>query len=616
MPSTNTNLLLSLDAYEDTSKVTSGWTRIDFTDRSSGLFAAAYQKGNEIVIAFRGWDQLDPQDAPDIYRAYANLPFEQIGDAQDFVDDILAAHPAASITLTGHSLGGALAAIMAVRNDLVAETFAGIESVGAAYKSMNGYDYPVSGLELWDIPDADHNQGITQAALRDYAGVTNHVMFGDIATYNDRTVALLNHIGVDSVYGGAIQNGILDDDSRFGRYINATGTAFTTIVPSQVEGAPYSESFSTALHALGMHALQIVFRTQMNALWVSEQRLAYQLTNDLLATEANGDGPYRMTFDGLDKIMFDHLNAPAVQHTVAEAMVRDWQDIAAAGDGSVSNANADMNTALLQLSIQFAAAQSLGDDSPGATGGLIRVFDDYLQTGLDGSRAWGGAIDPEGAHLIRNYAEYLLGAADAGGTIGGARYLLTEAADGNGATISSTTETADLIFGGAGSDLAQGGRGNDVIFGLDGRDTINGGFGADILSGSTKVDQLFGDGGNDLLIGGFGNDRLSGGGGNDTFVFTTLSNGANGDTLTDFLPGFDEIALEQAKFANIGGKGSLVDEAFHEGAAAADVQHRIIYDAATGALFFDADGSNADLAIRIATLSPGLSLSASDFSII
>ncbi len=51
-------------------------------------------------------------------------------------------------------------------------------------------------------------------------------------------------------------------------------------------------------------------------------------------------------------------------------------------------------------------------------------------------------------------------------------------------------------------------------------------------------------------------------------------------------------------------------------AAAADAEDRIIYDNATGALFFDSNGSAAGGAIRFAQLTTGLALTNADFVVI
>lgn len=613
MANTRTHLRLSLDVYNDDSQVQSGWTRIDFTDRSSGLFAAAYQKGNQIVIAFRGWDQLDPRDAPDIVRAYKGIPFEQIGDAQDFVDRVLANHAGAQVSLTGHSLGGALAAIMAVRNGLKAETFAAIESVGAAFNSMHGYE-----TLFWDIPDAAQNADISKAALRNYGDVVNRLIFGEIATYNDETSPFTEQIGVDRLYGTLIQNGILSDDSLFGRYSNPTGKAFTTIVPSHVTGAPYSESFSTALHSLGFHALQIVFNAGMNALWPALPRLAFQLTNDRLARDADGGGGYRMTFDGLDKIMLDHLNAPAPETTVAEAMIADWQELAGAGAASVALSNPDINTALLQLSIEYGASQSLGDDSPGAANGILELVGDYLRAGLDGSSDWRTGNQPEGAHLIRDYAGFLLGRAAelAGKQIDRAAFLFAEAKDGGNTLLASDTGLGDLIFAGAGKDQIAGAAGGDVMFGLAGGDILRGGAGNDLLNGGNGADTITGHAGADIINGGNGTDSLTGSNGADSFVFATLANGTNGDAILDFEPGTDRIVLAQSVFTGIGGTGTLPAAAFQTGVSASQPDDRIIYDPVSGALLFDSDGSGGGTAVRFATLSPALAVTSADFLVL
>ena len=52
------------------------------------------------------------------------------------------------------------------------------------------------------------------------------------------------------------------------------------------------------------------------------------------------------------------------------------------------------------------------------------------------------------------------------------------------------------------------------------------------------------------------------------------------------------------------------------GAAAADGNDRIVYNAATGQLFYDADGNGAGAALLFATLQGAPALTAADFLVI
>ena len=139
--------------------------------------------------------------------------------------------------------------------------------------------------------------------------------------------------------------------------------------------------------------------------------------------------------------------------------------------------------------------------------------------------------------------------------------------------------------------------------------TIVGNGAANILNGGLGNDILFGLAGTDKLLGGAGNDTLVGGLGNDTFVFhTALSAALNKDIITDFIHTsatvHDTIQLENAIMTKLVGVGVLSGAQFFKGTAAHDLDDRIIYNSATGALFYDADGNKAGgvAAIQFATL--------------
>ena len=59
--------------------------------------------------------------------------------------------------------------------------------------------------------------------------------------------------------------------------------------------------------------------------------------------------------------------------------------------------------------------------------------------------------------------------------------------------------------------------------------------------------------------------------------------------------------------------GALAPGAFQTGTAAHDADDRIIYDPATGNLFFDADGNGAGAAVLFATLQGAPAILSTDF---
>ena len=241
---------------------------------------------------------------------------------------------------------------------------------------------------------------------------------------------------------------------------------------------------------------------------------------------------------------------------------------------------------------------------------------------------------------------------------------------------------ANVLDGQAGADVLEGGNGNDTLVGGAGADTLIGGLGDDIfrldddvsdtvsdaggtdtiittisrslaafngienltltggaaingtgnalanllignaafntLGGAAGNDTISAGAGNDTLAGGLGNDRLAGGAGVDKFLFNTKPGATNRDVVTDFNHFQDTVLLDHAVFTKLGGNGALKAAFFHVGAAAADSDDHIVYNKATGALFFDADGSgHGAAAIQFATLTNRpANLAANDFFVI
>lgn len=184
---------------------------------------------------------------------------------------------------------------------------------------------------------------------------------------------------------------------------------------------------------------------------------------------------------------------------------------------------------------------------------------------------------------------------------------------GNGDDRLFGSDGVDVAYGGTGNDTIDGQNGNDVLYGQDGNDIILGGAGWDRLVGDIGADTLDGGVGNDRLLGGFGQDTLTGGAGADSFVMERAGL-AHADTVIDFEVGIDRILLDRrGDFGALPAEGTLSAEVFVNGTAALDADDRVLYDQASGQLFYDADGSGSGAAVLFATVSARTALSASDF---
>jgi serralysin len=242
-------------------------------------------------------------------------------------------------------------------------------------------------------------------------------------------------------------------------------------------------------------------------------------------------------------------------------------------------------------------------------------------------------------------------------TAGSSLEVLSTNALGETTAINLTgNEIGNVLIGNAGANVLIGGGGADYMVGLGGDDTyyvdnagdvaseddnqgrdvvyasshyaLNGGKSVEVLStvalgdttainltGNELANSIYGNAGANVLDGRAGGDILVGLGGADTFAFTTGLGGGNIDWVYDFVSGTDKIALDDAAFPGLG-LGTLSVGAFRAGATAQDADDRILYDASSGALYFDADGVGGAAAVQFATLGAGTALVSTDFIII
>lgn len=149
--------------------------------------------------------------------------------------------------------------------------------------------------------------------------------------------------------------------------------------------------------------------------------------------------------------------------------------------------------------------------------------------------------------------------------------------------------------------------GSGILYG----DSLN-----DTLVGTSEADVLVGGGGADSLTGGPGADVITLGDGSDTLIFDSLT---GSDTVMDYSVADDSVQLSKATFAALGAVGALLNAEFYSAvgaAAGADATDRIVYDSASGRLYYDADGSGAIGAVLIGTFIGSPTLTHSEFAII
>jgi len=177
--------------------------------------------------------------------------------------------------------------------------------------------------------------------------------------------------------------------------------------------------------------------------------------------------------------------------------------------------------------------------------------------------------------------------------------LANSSANAGGAAGDSFSSIENLT-GSAFNDELRGGQTANVLDGGAGNDRFFGGMGADILRGGS---------GTDWLDGGAQKDVLSGGTGADSFYFATIADG--GDSITDFETGVDHLVLSRSGF----GIGALKGFLFVEGLQATSASATLLFDDDSGQILWDADGTGAQKALVLATLSESTQLSNADIQI-
>jgi serralysin len=448
--------------------------------------------------------------------------------------------------------------------------------------------------------------------------------FADKLTGNAGNNRLDGKAGADTLTGGDGNDTYIVDD--VGDQVVETGTAL-----SQIDSVQASVSY---ILAANVENLSLTGSAPLNG---TGNSLANTLTGNSGSNLLDGKGGAdTMTGgDGNDTYVVDNasdkvieINASltqidSVQSSVSHILASNVENLQLTGSSAINaTGNALANTLI----------GNAGDNILNGLGGIDTM------TGGDGNDIY--TVDKVGDQVIETNASlsqidtvessitYTLGA-----NVENLKLTGTAAINGAGNALDN------VISGNAYSNVLDGGTGLDTVSYLFGTTNIGvkvnlglttaqitGGSGTDTLSnfenliGSSYDDDLTGSSiansisgalGNDRLAGGLGNDSLTGGSGADIIRFDSLLGALNIDTITDYNVLDDTIELENSIFTKLAA-GALNPASFQVGAAAAANDY-VLYNSATGALSYDADGKGAGAAVQFALLIGAPVLTSLDF---
>jgi pimeloyl-ACP methyl ester carboxylesterase len=581
MATQNELAIFSYNTYSPSDKnfiSVSGWDRLSTLNRpdhGSGfdgtVFVSQSQShggSSEIVIAFRGTDADSvPTAAADWLRG--NIPAAggyssaQVRRAIEMVADVMAAYPGARITLTGHSLGGGLASLMAVFFDLEAVVF---DPAPFAYSAIDVRYIPaVPPVTTFPIL-------IPSDLVESY--------FGDYETYQFERGGLPDINSAFQQYRTTLATGSTEQISEL--FLQRESRVTGTYVEGEIL-APIRQLLPTIIDPAGLTPIPIGNTTLNDAPLGSAESVAdgtslhsallmaaLRISPDLATASQGHPALLELLLDGglyatkndapatgfLNRLVTEQMRA-GVQP--GQGMLdRFAQDVVRLGTDGTTN-HSLVRDALLATVIEYYRFANPADTTP-----FVQLTDDAIS--FDMSRLPQGSGTQDGSSLRAGRNRLLAGlealaaspatariraAADAASiwTIQtGTGGLTTLGGITNEVQIGSENSVNDLS-GGSGNDMLMNGNAGGNINGGDDADVLIGGNGIDWLRGGDGTDYLSGGDNTDHLFGGAGRDELRGGEGNDSYYFSLndgsdviLDSDGSGKILID-ISGTEQIQL-------------------------------------------------------------------------
>lgn len=116
---------LCIYSYKKGTKMPDGYQELFTKTGNNGFFATVVKKGNDVTIVYRGTELNDVNDLKDDLKMLSKQIPEQHNDAINLYDDVAeyCKNNGYELSVTGHSLGGSLAAIVSAQRGAEAVTF-------------------------------------------------------------------------------------------------------------------------------------------------------------------------------------------------------------------------------------------------------------------------------------------------------------------------------------------------------------------------------------------------------------------------------------------------------------------------------------------------------------
>jgi VCBS repeat-containing protein len=470
---------------------------------TSGFEAVAFKSvanPNSIVISFAG---TNPTQLGDWTEGNVPLAFgvvsDQLKQAVDYYMQVCKDNPRASITFTGHSLGGGIAALMGVFFGKEAVTFDQAPFANTAEQGILGTASGAFDLMTYLIgePISDPDMSATRDAL---VSDLNDFLTLQQANSGVPNSDLVSTIRVQGEFTSAILGPLFDP----------IGTPATYFQHGPTEISSFTELHDMALLTTFMQSQQTADANKAlnDVTFKLTDLLGMMFDNKLFAYTTSKTNTTDPNF--LENLV--QQQAAANDPALGE-VTRFTQDLwKIAQDGGLTLNDKDLADALTAF-----AMQKYYNETQASAG-----YNKTLFTGVTGGIQFDMQDIAASLSAAKGYADFRIFLE---------QYFTTLADDGSGGFYPEVSPDKDQILAAlsslrdwyiqAGADAMNAtdtNNRNAFMFGDTGDDVLTGGTGNDLLVGNAGADTLTGGAGNDQLISGAGDDTLDGGAGYDTYI--------------------------------------------------------------------------------------------------